>query len=81
MERRIEKQVTVLENVQTLIERIGGAESDSHVLQSYKSGLAALKSVFKENGLTEDAVSDTMLEMTDVCIFFKSYVKKKDVIF
>lgn len=58
--------MNVLDNVQTLISRIGTAESDTKVLESYKSGLSALKSVFKENGISEDSVSDTMLEMADV---------------
>ncbi|GLV43940.1 uncharacterized protein CBL_12764 [Carabus blaptoides fortunei] len=65
IEKRIEQHVGALENLQALSDRIGTAETDSKVLDSYKTGLAALKSVFKENDLSEESISDTMLDMSE----------------
>lgn len=64
--KRIDNQYKILENVQSLLVKIGTAESDGQVFQSYKYGLDALKAVFKETGLTEDTVADTMLDLEEV---------------
>lgn len=66
MGRRIDKQLSVLENVQTLLGRLDTAEHDGKVLESYKSGLNALKTVFTDTGLTEDGVADTMIDLEEV---------------
>jgi hypothetical protein len=42
------------------------------VLEAYKLGVAALKSTWKESGLTEDNVADTMVQVQEV-----SWYKKK----
>lgn len=66
LEKRIEKRGTALDNVLTLLGRIREAESDAKILESYKIGLSALKTTFKEAGLTEDSVSDTLNNVQEV---------------
>lgn len=66
LEKCIEKRAVALDNVLTLLSRIREAESDSKILESYKMGLSALKTTFKEAGLTEDSVSDTMNSVQEV---------------
>lgn len=66
LEKRIEKRSTALDNVLTLLGRIREAESDAKILESYKIGLSALKATFKEAGLTEDSVSDTLNNVQEV---------------
>lgn len=42
------------------------ANTDGQVLESYKLALTSLKETFKNAGLSEDAVSQTMLELGEV---------------
>lgn len=66
LESSITKNSAILDNVQQLLSRIREAESDSKVLESYKIGLTALKMRFKESGLSEDNVADTMSEIEEM---------------
>ncbi|XP_046385999.1 charged multivesicular body protein 7 [Ischnura elegans] len=66
LEKCIEKRVTALENVQSLLHRVKEAETDGQVLESYKMGVAALKNTFKEAGLTEDNIETTRNELEEV---------------
>lgn len=66
LEKYIEKRTTALDNIQSLLYKIQQAESDSSVLESYRTGVNALKQTFKETGLTETKVNDTMDELEDI---------------
>ncbi|XP_026814013.1 charged multivesicular body protein 7 isoform X3 [Rhopalosiphum maidis] len=66
VEKRIEKQLKSLDNVQALISRIEESKYNAEVLQSYAHGLAALKLSSKETGLTIDNVDETMAELAEV---------------
>lgn len=66
IEKRIEKQLKSLDNVQALISRIEESKYNAEVLQSYAHGLAALKLSSKESGLTIDNVDETMAELAEV---------------
>lgn len=66
LEKRIDKQAASLENIQCLLDNVQDAESNNRVFESYKYGLAALKSTFQEAGTTADNVADTMDEVKDM---------------
>ncbi|KAL1461106.1 hypothetical protein WDU94_013037 [Cyamophila willieti] len=66
LEKRIDKQVSSLENIQCLLDNVRDAESNNRVVESYKYGLAALKNTFQEAGTTADNVADTMDEVKDM---------------
>ncbi|KAL4112908.1 hypothetical protein QTP88_016627 [Uroleucon formosanum] len=66
IEKRIEKQLKSLDNVQSLISRIEESKYNAEVLQSYAHGLAALKLSSKDSGLTIDNVDETMAELAEV---------------
>ncbi|XP_075221621.1 charged multivesicular body protein 7 [Lycorma delicatula] len=65
-EKQIDKHVTALDNIHVLLARIHDTESNSKVFESYKMSLSALKYQFKEVGLTEDNVSNTMAQVQEV---------------
>ncbi|KAG8332191.1 Charged multivesicular body protein 7 [Homalodisca vitripennis] len=66
LDKCIVKRASALENVQVLLSRVKEAESDGEILESYKMGLAALKATFKEAGLAEDNVNQTMDQVQEV---------------
>lgn len=66
IEKNLEKKATVLENIQTLLAQIHEAHSDSKILETYQEGIAALKFSMKEANLSEDNVSNTMLELNEI---------------
>lgn len=66
LERSIEKRATALQNIQIIVARVKDAHSDSQVLNSYKTGTAALKKKLDEDGLTEDSVTETMNDLSEV---------------
>lgn len=67
LENCLTKRSNALHNVQTLLGRVHEAGTDGQVLESYKLALASLRDTFKNAGLSEDAVSQTMLELGEVC--------------
>uniref|UniRef100_A0A1B6F3N6 Charged multivesicular body protein 7 n=1 Tax=Cuerna arida TaxID=1464854 RepID=A0A1B6F3N6_9HEMI len=66
LDKCIVKRASALENVQVLLSRVKEAESDGEILESYKMGLAALKATFKDAGLSEDNVNQTMDHVQEV---------------
>lgn len=79
LENCLTKRSNALQNVQTLLARVHEANTDGQVLESYKIALSSLKETFKSAGLSEDAVSETMLEMGEVSLFL--FVAKSKVLF
>lgn len=46
--------------------RIRDSTTDQQILDSYKYALSTMRETFKETGLTEDSVIDTMTELGDI---------------
>lgn len=55
-----------LYNIQALLSKVQDVDVNSHVLDTYKTALNSLKTTFKETGLSEDKVINTMLELEEV---------------
>lgn len=55
-----------MHNVQTLLSRVEDAHTDTQIVDTYKTALSRLRATFKETGLTEESVSNTMLELEEV---------------
>ncbi|RZC35378.1 charged multivesicular body protein 7 [Asbolus verrucosus] len=66
IEKRLTRKINALHNIQVLLERIRDVHTDADVWQSYKHALSAFNTTFKETGLTEDAVEDTMLKLAEM---------------
>lgn len=66
IEKRITKKSNALHNVQVLLEQIRDTHSDAHVWESYKQALSAFDLTFKETGLSEDSVDDTMIKLGEM---------------
>ncbi|XP_014282985.1 charged multivesicular body protein 7 [Halyomorpha halys] len=66
LEKTLEKRINTSENIEILLSRIHEVSSDSKVLETYKIGLNALKATFKENGLSEDDVTNTISEIQEI---------------
>jgi len=62
----VAKRTSALDNIQSLLTHIEEAKSNAEVLEAYKLGAAALKSTFRESGLTEDSAANTMVEVEEV---------------
>lgn len=63
---RVGKIADALYNIQTLLSRVQDATMNAQVLETYKSALTSLRTTFKENGLTEENVTTTMIEIGEV---------------
>lgn len=75
MEKTIEKRANTLQNVQTLLSRLQDVHTDAQILDSYKTALTNLRTTFSETGLTEESVSNTMIELGEVIFFiFNLYI-------
>ncbi|KAK7791266.1 hypothetical protein R5R35_005585 [Gryllus longicercus] len=66
IEKSLDKRALLLGNVQTMLSRIQESHSDSKILESYQQGVAALKFTLKEANLTDENVSNTMLELNEI---------------
>lgn len=69
LEKYLTKRANALHNVQTLLARVHNASTDAQVLESYKLAVSSLKDTFKSAGLSEEAVSETMLELGEVSAY------------
>lgn len=56
----------MLENIQALLQQIDQTKQDSEVFECYQTGLVTLKKVFKETGLNEESVCNTMEQLEDI---------------
>lgn len=57
-----------LHNIQILLEKIHETHNDAHVWEAYKNALAAFDTSFKDTGISESAIEDTMIKLGDVNI-------------
>lgn len=61
-----------MENVQLLLAQVIEAEYNKQVVDTFKEGVSAFKSTFKEAGLDEDNVSQVICDVQEV-FFLKTY--------
>ncbi|KAF6206626.1 hypothetical protein GE061_017862 [Apolygus lucorum] len=66
IEKQITKKLNAIDNLDSLLCRIRDAKSDAEILDSYKLGISALKTTFRETGLDEDSVANTMSELEEI---------------
>lgn len=66
LETDLTKTLNVLDNVQTMLERVKSSEGDKEILSTYKIGSDAIKSVFVENGINVDNVHDIIEDMQEI---------------
>ncbi|KAJ8961427.1 hypothetical protein NQ318_014674 [Aromia moschata] len=64
--KRLEKKGNALHNIQMLLEQIHETHSDVHVWEAYKNALSAFNTTFKDTGLSEEAIEDTMINLGDM---------------
>lgn len=73
MEKRVEKKANALHNIQILLEQIHETHTDAHVWEAYKNALGAFNTTFKDTGLSEDVIEDTMIQLGDVSVIHVFY--------
>ncbi|XP_022098280.1 charged multivesicular body protein 7-like [Acanthaster planci] len=66
IERLLAKKETTLDTLQQLLDQIQGAETNTMTLEAYRAGASALKQTLKANGLTPEAVDDTLSDVQEV---------------
>lgn len=66
MEKQLEKKANALHNVQNCLEQLKGTHTNAHVWEAYKNALHAFNTTYKETGISEEAVDDTMLKLGEV---------------
>ncbi|KAL4714729.1 hypothetical protein ACJJTC_002588 [Scirpophaga incertulas] len=64
--QRMEKCEATLENVRQLLHQTKDADVTAAIVDTYKTTSQAMKKGMKDNGLTEDAVHDTMDDLKEV---------------
>lgn len=58
--------MNTLHNIQRLLEQIQDTHNDAHVWEAYKKALGAFNTSFKDSGLSEKAIDETMVLLGDV---------------
>ncbi|CAG9858576.1 unnamed protein product [Phyllotreta striolata] len=66
LEKLLEKKTHALRNIQTLLQQINETDSNKRVWESYKNVLSTFNSTYKNSGLSEDAIDDTMIQLGEV---------------
>lgn len=67
-EEDIMKKLTVLENIQNMLQTIRSSSDDKEILETYKMGSSAIKSAFSASGIDLDNVHDIIEEMQEIFI-------------
>ncbi|KAJ8983006.1 hypothetical protein NQ317_014302 [Molorchus minor] len=62
----LEKKANALHNIQILLEQIHETHTDAHVWEAYKNALSAFDTTFKDTGMSEDVIEDTMIKLGDM---------------
>ncbi|ERL93876.1 charged multivesicular body protein 7 [Dendroctonus ponderosae] len=65
LEKQLEKKASALHNVQNCLEQLKGTHSNTHVWEAYKNALDAFNTTYRETGLDEDAIDDTMVKLDE----------------
>lgn len=58
--------MNALHNIQILLEQMHETHNDAHVWEAYKKALKAYDTTFKDTGLSESAIEDTMIKLGEV---------------
>ncbi|VEN53252.1 unnamed protein product [Callosobruchus maculatus] len=66
LEKRIQKKSNALINIQTILENLKDTNTNADVLEAYKNAVAAFNTSVNKQGISEDAVEDTMIELGDM---------------
>lgn len=66
LESDITKTMSVLENIQTMLQRVHSSKSDREILQTYKIGAESIKNIFSSAGVNIDNVYDVIEELGEV---------------
>ena len=66
METDIMKNVDVLDNIQTMLQRVKSSKNDKDIINTYKMGSEAIKTAFATAGINLDKVHDIIEDMQEV---------------
>ncbi|XP_057670926.1 charged multivesicular body protein 7 [Diorhabda carinulata] len=66
LEKSLEKKAQALHNVQLLLHQINEANSNATVWDSYKKVLTTFDVTYKDAGISEDLIDDTMIKLGEV---------------
>lgn len=66
METDLIKSVNILDNVQTMLQRVHASKNDKEILSTYKMGSDAIKTTFANAGVNLDNVHDIIEDMQDI---------------
>lgn len=66
LEEDISKSISILDNVQTMLQRVHSSNSDKEIVNTYKMGSAAIKEAFAENGINIENVHDIIEDMQEI---------------
>ncbi|XP_070508652.1 charged multivesicular body protein 7 isoform X2 [Chironomus tepperi] len=65
-ESELTKTMNILENIQTMLQRIQNSKSDKEIIKMYKMGSDSIKHIFANNGINLDSVHDIIEDMKEV---------------
>ncbi|ORZ09787.1 hypothetical protein BCR42DRAFT_334349 [Absidia repens] len=63
LEQILNRRLQSLETMETLLLKIDASHNDIQIIQAFNMGVASLKQIFNDNGLTVTSVDETMLNM------------------
>ena len=66
MELDLTKSVNILDNVQTMLQRVNASKNDKEILSTYKMGSDAIKIAFANSGVNLDNVHDIIEDMQEI---------------
>lgn len=66
MEADLNKSLSILDNVQTMLQRVHASKNDNEILNTYKKGSAAIKTAFAEAGVNLDNVHDILEDLQEI---------------
>ncbi|KAG5684189.1 hypothetical protein PVAND_013429 [Polypedilum vanderplanki] len=66
LESDINKTMSILDNVQAMLQRIHNSKSDKEILSAYKMGSDSIKNTFVKSGINIDNVQDIIEDMREV---------------
>jgi charged multivesicular body protein 7 len=66
LENDLTKTMHILDNIQSMMQRVHNSKNDKEILQTYKVGAESIKRVFAESGINMDNVYDVIEDMQEV---------------
>ena len=65
-EAELSKTMNILDNIQTMLQRIQNSKSDKDIIKMYKMGAESIKHIFANNGINIENVHDIIEDMKEV---------------